>query len=92
MHGVVCQRLEQTDEAYELPVQEPLTLASYCAGPRVEVYLQHLAAGTALPEMPLFVRPDRCVDVPLEPTYLGAYRDMPGFWREVLEGCSPPGF
>jgi len=85
MHGVVCQRLEQSDEAYDLPGQQPLTLASYGAGPRVEVYLYHLAVGSALAEMPLFLRPDRYVDVPLEATYLAAYRDMPGFWREVLE-------
>jgi hypothetical protein len=91
MHGVVCQRLEQSDAAYDLPANQPLTLASYCAGPRVEVYLQHLAVGDALPEMPLFLRPDRYVDVPLEPTYLAAYRAMPGFWRDVLEGRPPQG-
>jgi hypothetical protein len=92
MHGVVCQRLEQSDDAYDLPVHQPMTLASYRAGPRVEVYLHHLAVGAALPEMPLFLRPDRYVDVPLEPTYLAAYRGMPEFWRNVLEGRPPPGF
>jgi hypothetical protein len=39
-----------------------------------------------------FLRPDRYVDVPLEPTYLAAYRAMPGFWRDVLEGRPPQGF
>jgi hypothetical protein len=36
--------------------------------------------------MPLFLRPDRYVFVPLEPTYQAAYRSMPPFWRNVLEG------
>lgn len=40
-------------------------------------------------EMPLFVRPDRYVNVPLEPTYQAAYRGMPAFWRAVLEGRTP---
>jgi len=56
------------------------------------VYLEHFAVGTALPEMPLFLRPDRYINVPLEPTYQAAYRGMPAFWKDVLEGRPPPGF
>ncbi len=90
LHGVVLRQLEQSDDRYDLPDGEPLTLASYAAGPQVDVYLEHLAVGAALPEMPLFLRPDRYVNVPLEPTYQAAYRGLPAFWREVLEGPSPP--
>lgn len=89
IHGVILQRLEQSDEVYDLPADEPLTLASYAAGPRVEVYVEHVAVGATLPDMPLFLRPDRYINVPLEPTYQAAYRGMPGFWRDVLEGRSP---
>jgi hypothetical protein len=90
MHGAVLQRLEQSDEPYDLPAEEPLTLASYAAGPMVEIYAEHLAVGAALPEMPLFLRPDRYVNVPLEATYQTAYHGMPAFWRDVLEGRPPP--
>jgi hypothetical protein len=31
--------------------------------------------------------PDRYVNVPLEPTYEAAYRGLPAFWRQVLEGA-----
>lgn len=89
MHGVIRQRLEQSDEPYDLPADEPLTLAAYVAGSRVEIYLEHVAVGGTLPDMPLFLRPDRYVDVPLEPTYAEAYRGLPAFWREVLEGRTP---
>jgi hypothetical protein len=88
LHGVLLRELEQSDERYELPNDEPLTLASYVAGSQAEVYLEHVAVGAALPEMPLFLRPDRYVNVPLEPTYQAAYRGLPAFWREVLEGPS----
>jgi len=52
---------------------------------------KHLAAGTSLPDMPLFLSPERYVNLPLERTYLEAYRGMPTFWRGVLEGKSPLG-
>ncbi len=92
MHGAVCQRLEQSEEPYDVPPDEPLTLAAYAAGPRVEVYLEHLAIGAPLPEMPLFLRPDRYINAPLEATYQAAYRGMPAFWRDVLEGRPPEAF
>jgi hypothetical protein len=86
MHGVILQHLEHSDVDYDLPADEPLTLASYAAGPRVVAYLEHAAVGTSLPDMPLFLRPDRYINVPLESTYQAAYQGMPTFWREVLEG------
>lgn len=89
IHGSIVEGLNPYAEPYVLPTSAPLTLASYAAGPPVEIYLVHLAVGTALAEMPLFLRPDRYVNVPLEPTYQTAYRGMPAFWREVLEGRSP---
>lgn len=89
MHAGVLSRLDRGDDPYDLPEGEQLTVASYLTGPRVEVFTNHLAVGTALPDMPLFLRPDRYVDVPLEETYQMAYRGMPAFWRDVLEGRPP---
>lgn len=85
MHGAILQKLEASDEPYDVPPDEPATLASYVAGPQVEIYVEHVGVGAALPDMPLFLRPDRYIYVPLEPTYQAAYRGMPAFWREVLE-------
>jgi hypothetical protein len=39
--------------------------------------------------MPLFLRPDRYINAPLEATYQFAYEGMPEFWRDVLEGRPP---
>ncbi len=86
MHGVIRRRLGKSEEEYELPSDEPLTLAAYAAGARIEMYTEQVAVGSALPDMPLFIRPDRYVNVPLESTYLNAYSGMPAFWRKVLEG------
>jgi len=46
--------------------------------------------GASLPDMPLFIRFDRYVNVPIERTYQAAYRGVPRFWREVLEETAPP--
>jgi hypothetical protein len=86
MPGVIRRRLEQCEEEYDLPAEHQLTLASYVAGPRIDVHIEHLDVGAPLCDMPLFLRPDRYVDVPLEATYQAAYAGMPAFWRDVLEG------
>jgi hypothetical protein len=89
MHGAVWEYYDE--KPYSLPVEEPLTAASYAAGPRVEVYLEHFAAGRALPDMPLFLQSEHYIQVPLEATYQAAYRGVPAFWREVLEGPATQG-
>jgi Protein of unknown function (DUF4058) len=84
MHGAVRSHFDPGP--YDLPIDEPLTIASYSAGPPAKAYLEHFHVGAALPDMPLFLQSDRYVTVPLENTYQAAYRGVPAFWREVLEG------
>lgn len=83
MHAAIWARFD--DEPYSLPVAEPLTLASYVAGPHPEAYLEHLAVASPLPEMPLFLNPDRYINAPLERAYMEAFRGMPEYWRGVVE-------
>ncbi len=70
---------------YDVPSDEPATLASYAADEVIEIYVEHVAFGAPLPEMPLFLRPDRYINVPLKPTYQAAYAGMPAVWRGILE-------
>lgn len=87
MHGAVRRRLGQPEESYNSPAAEPLTLASYVAGTQVDIYVEPLAVGAVLAVMPLFLTPQRYVNLPLESTYQAAYQGMPAFWRGVLEGA-----
>jgi hypothetical protein len=87
LHSAVWQRLEECEQVYDLPAKNALTLASCVASDEVEVYLEHPSVGDPLTDMPLFLRPDRYVSVPLEATYQEAYRSLPAFWREVLESA-----
>jgi hypothetical protein len=84
MDAVIWQRFDE--EPYLLPPNEPLTLASYVADLPPVAYLEHFAVGSPLVEMPLFLSPDRYINVPLESTYADSYRGLPAFWRDVLEG------
>ena len=54
IHGAITQSLDEDGDPYVLPPGKPLTLASYVAGSIVEIYLEHLAVGMPLAEMPLF--------------------------------------
>lgn len=89
IHGSVVECLEQYGPTYRPPAGMPLTLASYVAGPQVEIHIEHLALGAPLAEMPLFLRSERYVNVPLESTYQAAYADVPQFWQQVIESGPP---
>jgi hypothetical protein len=66
------------------------TLASYCPDPprSVDMYVEHVEPEMPLPDMPIFLNPERYVNVPLEATYLEAWKGMPAFWRNVVLGNS----
>lgn len=72
-------------DGFEPPADKPLTLASYDAGPPATAYVEPVAVGDALTDMPLFLEPGRYVPVPLEATYQAAWRGVPRRWRDVLE-------
>lgn len=80
---------EDCGEDYALPTDKPLTCVAYVGGPGAEAFIEPVAVGDALPEMPLFLTPDVYVPVPLEPTYQSAWEGMPAYWRDVL--ASSPG-
>jgi len=86
IHGAIWRKL--SDEPFALPPGEPLTLVAYSAGQRKKAYIEPTAVGKSLIDMPLFLTPDRYVNVPLEETYQGAYRGVPRKWKAVLE--APP--
>jgi hypothetical protein len=67
------------------PPERPLTLAAYEADLALRAYVVPVAVGDPLPEMPLFLEPRGCVEVPLEATYASAVAVFPRRWRHLLE-------
>ena len=76
---------EFSDDVASIPAEEPLTLAAYASGPVKRAYVEPAAVGSELIDMPLFLEPERYVQVPLEATYQAAYRGVPRRWRELLD-------
>lgn len=70
---------------FPIPEDKPMTLAAYDAGPPPAAYVEPVAVGDALIDMPLFLAPGWYIPVPLETTYQAAYRGVPRRFREILE-------
>ncbi len=51
-----------------------------------EAFIEPVAVGEPLPEMPLFLTEDVWVPVPLEMTYQAAFDAVPHYWRDVVAG------
>jgi hypothetical protein len=82
-HGRIWD--EMTGQPYDMPPDKPLTLVSYEAGSALRAFIEPVAVGDRLPDVPLFLRPDRCLMVSLEATYAEAFASVPRRWRDVLE-------
>jgi hypothetical protein len=79
---------EFLEEDIALPPDKPLTLAAYDAGPPRVAYVEWVAVGDALPEMPLFLKPALYVPAPLEASYQASWDAFPAALKGLLEG--PP--
>jgi hypothetical protein len=87
IHKVIWDEFEDVD--FQLPAHKPLTLVSYSAGPMKTAYVEFVAVGDALPDMPLFLQQERYVRAPLESTYEAAWEDFPAALKGLLEGDAP---
>lgn len=57
-------------DQFSLPAEKPMTQASYDAGAAKVAYVQPVALGDSLTDMPIFLAAERYVPCPLEATYL----------------------
>lgn len=80
---------EFQDRPYNPPEDKPLTLAGYSAAEPMTAYVEPVAVGDRMPDMPLFVTADEWVPVPLEQTYQATWGVYPEPIREMLERPAP---
>ena len=83
IHATICG--EFGSATTPSPSDKPLTLVAYDAGSPKTSYVEPVAVGDVLIDMPLFLAPGWYVNVPLEQTYQAAYRGVPRRFREILE-------
>ncbi len=87
IHGALWERL--FGDTVPTP-EKPLTLAAYAAGRVPTAYVEPLAVGDELPDMPLFLTSEQYINVPLESTYRAAYEGVPRYYRAILETRKEP--
>ncbi len=86
-HDSLWERL--TGGGYDPPAGVDRTLAAYSAGPVKTAYVEPVAVGQVLRDMPLFLSHDGegYIEVPLESTYQAAYSGVPRRYRATLEAA-----
>jgi hypothetical protein len=82
IHKAIWQEIE--DVPFAMPPDKNLTAVSYCAGALKVAYVEPLAVGDILPDMPLFLDPGAHVPVALEATYQATWDVFPEELREIL--------
>jgi hypothetical protein len=87
IHKAIWDQIKEED--FELPADKRLTLASYDAGPPPTAYVEPIATGDPLPDIPLFLKPEFYVPAPLEATYRETWDDFfPAPLKRLLENPS----
>ena len=66
-----------TDTPDDSPADKPLSAVSYDAGNPFLAYVEPLAVGDPLPEMPLFLEPGIYIPCPLEESYMATWDVLP---------------
>jgi len=75
---------ELADNTFELPPGRQLTLVSYEAVADTVAYLEPVAVGMPLPDMPLFLAAQDHISVPLEATYRTTWEASPQPIRDMV--------
>ena len=83
IHKVVWDEIEEED--FTFPEGKDRILASYETGGVRAAYVEPVAVGDQLPDMPLFLTNDLHVMVPLEPTYRATWDASPEEMRVAVE-------
>jgi hypothetical protein len=88
IHGEIWEEIAA--QPYNAPKDKPLTLVAYECDLIIRSYVVPVALGDVLPDMPLFLEPQKVVEVPLEASYTAAFAEVPRRWRRVLEAPGSP--
>jgi hypothetical protein len=83
IHKAIWDEIQ--DEPFELPPDKPLTVAAYRGGEMKTAYVEPVAVGDPLPELPIFLDPETYVPAPLESTYQTTWSKCPDALKEVVE-------
>jgi hypothetical protein len=75
---------EDDGEAFRFDPVKPLTCAAYIGGGEPQAFVEPVAVGDVLPDLPIFLTAGEYVETPLETTYCVEFDAFPAYWRDVL--------
>jgi hypothetical protein len=82
IHSSIWREFDEED--FDLPANKPLVFVSYDAGPPQACYLDTIGVGDAIPDMPVFLAPEKYIQAPLEATYQAAWSVFPAALKRLL--------
>jgi hypothetical protein len=82
IHAAIWNEL--SDESFSPPADKPLTLAAYSAMGDLKAFIEPVAVGDTLPDLPLFIAEGRHVPVPMEKTYSDSWQRTPAVTKQVF--------
>jgi hypothetical protein len=85
VHRAIWDEYEEEDVLFEFPPGKDRILASYDAGREKAAYVEPIAVGEVLPDMPLFLFEGRHIKVPLEATYQTTWSVLPRNLQVIVE-------
>lgn len=86
IHKVIWDRM--CDSPFELPPDKPLTLVAYESRSDIAAYVEPVAVGDVLLDMPVFLAENYYVSCPLEETYQATWDAFPAVLKGPLEASS----
>jgi len=84
IHGAIWEYIADGD--FRRPADKPLTVAAYESGLVTRAYVEPVAVGDPLPDMPLYLEPGEWVPVPLERSYQTTWETLPVPLKELIAG------
>ena len=76
---------EFVQEDFVLPANKRLTLLAFSSRGENTIYVEPIAVGDVLPDMPLFLKPEFYVPAPLEATYQATWDVFPAALKHLFE-------
>ena len=83
IHQAIWDRFGE--EPFTLPPDKPLTVAAYASGAELTAYVEPLGVGDPLPDMPIFLKSNRDVQIQLEASYAQVWAGLPAPLKELIE-------
>ena len=78
--------IERNELIPSVTTEQPFSLCSLQIEHPVHGYVELCGVGETLPEMPLFLTPERYISLPLEHSYMATWNAFPAAWKKIVLG------